>query len=149
FFHDEAVALAAGHRPCALCRRESYNAYRKAWATGDRCALPSATEIDRQLHGERIYRGAHRRRPHTHSRSPLPSGGFVLLDDGPALIAAPNLIVPWTTEGYGRARERPRVGKVKVITPPSTLVALRHGYRPQIGTAVTWSYAEYKPPDRW
>ena len=30
FFHDEAVSLAAGHRPCALCRREAYDAYRNA-----------------------------------------------------------------------------------------------------------------------
>src|SRR6266536_192851 len=27
YFHDEAVSFAAGHRPCAECRRESYNAY--------------------------------------------------------------------------------------------------------------------------
>lgn len=26
FFLDEAVAIAAGHRPCAECRREAYNA---------------------------------------------------------------------------------------------------------------------------
>jgi hypothetical protein len=62
FFHDEAVALAAGHRPCALCRRDAYNGYRAAWvsATGD--PVPSASEIDRRLHGERIVRGTHRRR---------------------------------------------------------------------------------------
>ena len=32
FFHDEAVALAAGHRPCALCRRADYVRYRDAIA---------------------------------------------------------------------------------------------------------------------
>jgi hypothetical protein len=136
FFHDEAVALAAGHRPCALCRRDSYNAYRKAWAAGYRAAVPMAKEIDRQLHDERIYRGTHRRRLHTRRWSELPAGAFVLLDDGPALVATPDLVVPWTTEGYGRARKRPDSGTAQVITPPSTLVALRHGYRPQVGTAV-------------
>ena len=35
FFHDEAVSLAAGHRPCALCRREAYDAYRNALAEHD------------------------------------------------------------------------------------------------------------------
>src|SRR5580704_9543488 len=30
FFHDEAVALAAGHRPCGECRHASYVAYRDA-----------------------------------------------------------------------------------------------------------------------
>ena len=27
FFLDEATAFAAGHRPCALCRREDYNRF--------------------------------------------------------------------------------------------------------------------------
>ena len=30
FFLDDAVALAAGHRPCGLCRRDAYLAYRTA-----------------------------------------------------------------------------------------------------------------------
>jgi hypothetical protein len=147
FFHDEAVALAAGHRPCALCRREDYNAYRKAWAAGHKSAVPSAKEIDRQLHGERIYRGTHRRRLHPYGWTRVPVGAFVLLDGEPALIATPSLVVPWTSAGYGRPRVRPRRGKVDVITPPSTLLALHNGYRPQVGTAVTWSYADYKPFD--
>jgi hypothetical protein len=32
FFLDEAVALAAGHRPCFLCRREAAESFRAAWA---------------------------------------------------------------------------------------------------------------------
>src|SRR5258707_3661680 len=31
FFLDEATAFAAGHRPCAECRRERYKAFRAAW----------------------------------------------------------------------------------------------------------------------
>src|ERR1700739_433376 len=31
FFLDEAVALAAGHRPCAECRRARVNDFRRAW----------------------------------------------------------------------------------------------------------------------
>src|SRR5687768_8613254 len=30
FFLDDAVALAAGHRPCATCRRDMYRSYRDA-----------------------------------------------------------------------------------------------------------------------
>ena len=48
FFHDEAVALAAGHRPCALCRRGSYEDYRRAWAAGLDTAVPLAKEMDRR-----------------------------------------------------------------------------------------------------
>jgi hypothetical protein len=32
FFLDEAVALAAGHRPCFLCRREAAERFRDSWA---------------------------------------------------------------------------------------------------------------------
>jgi hypothetical protein len=70
FFHDEAVSLAAGHRPCAECRRDSYDAYRAAWAAGLRIAAPSAKQINQQLHGERIVRGSHRR-PSTSCRGPI------------------------------------------------------------------------------
>src|SRR3984885_9196774 len=31
FFLDEAVALAAGHRPCFLCRRNAAESFRAAW----------------------------------------------------------------------------------------------------------------------
>src|SRR3989442_10497195 len=59
FFLDEAVALAAGHRPCAECRRERFNAFRDAW---NRSADPRAgnsrlaDEIDTELHRARIDR---------------------------------------------------------------------------------------------
>jgi len=32
FFLDEATALAAGQRPCALCRREDYNRLVAIWS---------------------------------------------------------------------------------------------------------------------
>jgi hypothetical protein len=35
FFLDEATAFAAGHRPCAECRRERYNAFKDAWQVLD------------------------------------------------------------------------------------------------------------------
>jgi hypothetical protein len=57
FFHDEAISFAAGHRPCAYCRRECYDAYGAAWMTGLGVRRPSAKEINRKLHGERIVRG--------------------------------------------------------------------------------------------
>ncbi len=52
FFWDEAVALAAGHRPCALCRRGDFNAWLDAWvsAFGER---PRVDPMDRRLHAER------------------------------------------------------------------------------------------------
>src|SRR6266516_5178688 len=52
FFLDEATAFAAGHRPCAECRREAYNEYRAAWMAAGLSSQdkPGAEEIDAALH---------------------------------------------------------------------------------------------------
>src|ERR1700722_3184659 len=54
FFLDEAVALAAGHRPCFFCRRQSAEAFRAAWATARGGKVPFAAEMDAVLHEERL-----------------------------------------------------------------------------------------------
>jgi hypothetical protein len=46
--------------------------------------LPSAKLVNRQLHGERIVPGSHRRRIHRLPWRELPDGTFVLLDNSPA-----------------------------------------------------------------
>jgi hypothetical protein len=117
FFHDEAVALAAGHRPCALCRRPAYNAYRAA--LGEKL---SHDQLDRRLHAER-------RRTHEAAWASLPDGAFVA---GPALILGDRL-VSWTTDGYGDSARRPRFGTADVLTPATSLAVLRAGYEVQIG----------------
>lgn len=133
YFHDEAVSFAAGHRPCAECRRPSYLSYRDAWAdaVGHR---PSAQEMNRQLHGERIFRGTHRRRFHQLPWAALPTGTFVLLDETPALIVDDHL-APWTRSGYQARKPLPKSGTATVITPPSTITVLKAGYPVQIDEA--------------
>ena len=135
FFHDEAVSLAAGHRPCALCRRGAYNAYRLAVAAESNLP-PPAKDLDRILHQERLDSdaGTGRRRLHQRSWPDLPDGTFVLRDSRPALVLT-NKVITWTVDGYSGAFDRPRRGQVDVITPPITLAALRHGYRVQIDDA--------------
>jgi hypothetical protein len=131
FFHDEAVSFAAGHRPCAECRRADYNAYRGTWAQSLGVGPPSAREMNRQLHGERIVRGTHRRRIHELPWAGLPDGAFVRLGDTPALVLGDQL-VDWTCEGYRGRRPRPMHGTAAVITPPATVAVLRAGYPVQI-----------------
>src|SRR4051794_15710290 len=132
FFHDEAVSLAAGHRPCALCRRPAYNDFRDALATHEGNPPLLAKDLDRRLHGERIHRGSHRRRLHPMPWRDVPDAAFVSYGESPWLVLEDRLI-PWSTRGYGAAARRPTNGAVDVITPPSTLSALRGGYRPQLG----------------
>ncbi|HWG15543.1 MAG TPA: hypothetical protein VG268_19955 [Streptosporangiaceae bacterium] len=132
YFHDEAVSLAAGHRPCAECRRDAYRAYQQAWADGNGVAIPGAKQMNAQLHQERIVAGTHRRRWHELPWSSLPDGTFVLPDgDRPALVLD-DTAVPWTREGYAAPGPRPRAGTATVITPLSTVAALRAGYPVQI-----------------
>jgi len=130
YFHDEAVSFAAGHRPCALCRRDAYNAYREAWPGPP----PSAKEVNRTLHGERIVRGTHTRRTHALPWASLPDGAFVLHAGAPHVVLDDTL-VEWTREGYRARRERPARGDADVITPPTTVAVLRAGYPVQIDAA--------------
>jgi hypothetical protein len=134
YFHDEAVSFAAGHRPCAECRRASYNTYRAAWAEGLGVDLPSAKLINQQLHAERIVRGTHRRLLHRLPWADLPDGAFVLLGTTPAIIMGDQL-TEWTRQGYGSRRARPTRGTADAITPPSTLAVLRAGYPVQIDSS--------------
>jgi hypothetical protein len=134
FFYDEAVSFAAGHRPCAECRRASYDAYRSARTAGSGRGLPSAREMNRQLHGERLILGTHRRRTHDLPWSELPDGAFALLDETPVLILGDQLI-EWTPSGYGARHARPARGSATTLTPPSSVAALRAGYPVQIDSA--------------
>jgi hypothetical protein len=136
FFHDEAVSFAAGHRPCALCRREAYDAYRDAWSRGLDVGLPSAKQINRQLHGERIVRGTHARRLHPMPWASLPDGAFVLAGGAPAIVIG-DMVTTWGYEGYGARRPRPRSGMAEAITPPSTVAALQAGYAVQIDASAS------------
>jgi hypothetical protein len=131
YFHDEAVSLAAGHRPCAYCRRERYDAYRTAWAEGLGVPVPTAKELNRLLHAERIHRGTHRRRLHEQPWSSLPDGVFCSVDGTPALVLGRRL-VEWTTEGYAGFIRRPRSGTALAVTPPASIAALRAGYAVQV-----------------
>src|SRR3954471_22977462 len=61
FFLDEATAFAAGHRPCAECRREDYKRFLERWPG----ALPGpsrAAAINDRLHEERLTRAGTQRR---------------------------------------------------------------------------------------
>lgn len=132
FFLDEAVALAAGHRPCAECRRPAYSEFRGLVSSVHGVARLSAPELDRALHEERWDTSHRRRRLHDLPWRGLPAGAFVLLADGPALVRDDHL-VPWLPDNsYGEPLTRPRSGRATVITPPSTVAVLKRGYPVQV-----------------
>ena len=77
FFLDEAVALAAGHRPCFFCRRDDANRFRAAWEEGNGVSDVRAREIDAALHRERLDRGKKRLHPLPMPVAQLPDGAMV------------------------------------------------------------------------
>ena len=120
FFLDEAVALAAGHRPCALCRRGAYQAFQAAFG-GAKAGL-----MDAVLHEARLDGRGQRR--HRAALEGLPDGVFVQVG-GQAHLVRGAEIWSYVPAGYGRPFPRFQ-GEVTVLTPEPTVAALRAGYVP-------------------
>ncbi|BCH26612.1 hypothetical protein [Mesorhizobium sp. L-8-3] len=130
FFLDEVTALAAGHRPCFYCRRERAAAFVACCAQVFGRSAPRATELDTRLHAERLISG----------------GPFVAVEDEAAFTALPDGAVLrsgehcfakhggalrlWTFRGYGERLTFRQIGRLQLLTPPTTLVALKAGYGP-------------------
>ena len=130
FFLDEATAFAAGHRPCALCRREDYNRYGSIWEElhpGQR----GADAIDAQLHAERLEAGTSRQRHHEVELDDVPDGAFVLRDGKPWLVAGTALRL-WTPAGYAEPVRRETCAPAMLVTPPSLVDVLRGGWEPVV-----------------
>ncbi len=127
FFLDEAVAFAAGHRPCAECRGEDYRVFR------DCCDIPGpAAALDRQLHAERAVPRVFQQRRHANVEARgLPDGSFIFDEGGQAGVIAGGAFHPYAPEGYGAPQRHPE-GQVTLLTPPSTIAAFNAGYQPQI-----------------
>ena len=88
FFLDEATAFAAGHRPCALCRREDYTRFTALWQELHP-GQTGADAIDLQLHGERVEPETRTQRHHEAKLDDLADGAFVLRDGTACGCAAP------------------------------------------------------------
>jgi hypothetical protein len=130
FFLDEATALAAGHRPCAECQRARYLLFRDAWTPGagaSAAAPPSAEEMDRVLHAERLDAGGGKR-TWSAPLAELPPGVMVAGGDGEAYLVSDKALVQWRPEGYGGRLAKPAGAEVRVLTPRSIVRALAAGY---------------------
>jgi hypothetical protein len=133
FFLDEAVALAAGHRPCFLCRGDAAEAFRAAWDQGRTAKRPRAAQMDAVLHVERLDHGRKRLHPPPDCADELPDGTVIAVAQE-AYTLAHGRAFRWTEGGYESPVEIPRAAAL--LTPPSTLDALRGGYRPVLHPSV-------------
>lgn len=132
FFLDEATSLAAGHRPCAECRRADYERFRDAWVLAVGGARPAAGTMDERLRADRLTADGRQRR-HAANIDALPDGTFVALADQAAdafLVRGP-LAHRWSPNGYSDAIERTPTMRVAVLTPRCTVQTLAAGYVPR------------------
>ena len=121
FFLDEATAFAAGHRPCALCRRADYERFCAIWRTRHPDQV-GADAIDQQLHAERVDPATRDQRHHDAVLEDLPDGAFVLRAGAPWVVRGTELL-RWGPAGYGERAARSR-GRAVLITPPSLVSVL-------------------------
>jgi hypothetical protein len=124
FFLDEAVALAAGHRPCGECRRTHYRAFIAAANVDNENPIAGARALDGRL---KVSRSAPRS---TAPIAALPDGVFVELADGDLRLVWDGALHRWTPEGYVEPVAIADAGVVQatVVTPSLSVAALRHGY---------------------
>lgn len=134
FFHDEAVALAAGHRPCFECRRADFRRFQQAWrrAHGGPATAPA---MNARMHAERVGPGRVQRR-HEARLGDLPEGCFVL-DGARAALVWGGVLHPFAPGQYGPSAPSDPARTVEVLTPRCTVAVLRAGYRPQVAPLAT------------
>lgn len=148
FFLDEATALAAGHRPCFLCRCDDAEKFRDAWQRGNGLARASAKDIDAVLHAERLAGRAKRLHPLPCAIADLPDGAMLqagvtlrsavtpkqpvapAIADAACYLIVNGRALLWSFDGYRAVDAAPR--DAQLLTPPSTLRALAAGYRPRL-----------------
>ena len=130
FFLDEATALAAGHRPCAECRRADYNTFRRCWSAARKTPLPSAGEMDAQLHHDRLTAPA-QKKLYRDEIAALPDGVFIQRE-GEAWLLWQAALRHWTPGGYDRRIPHPAHGSVTVLTPRAMVGAIAAGYIPAV-----------------
>ncbi|MEL7012817.1 MAG: hypothetical protein AAFO72_06010 [Pseudomonadota bacterium] len=132
FFLDEAVSLAAGHRPCAECRRSAYMRFRTRFdmANGT-TTLPA---LDRMLHRDRVTRKREQVRFDAPLES-LPDGTMILYRDQAHLVLGDGLL-RYSPDGYMDRIARPG-GVVTVLTPRCTVATLALGYVPELHMSAT------------
>lgn len=124
FFSDEATALAAGHRPCAQCRREAYGRFRDAFRESHGLGRCLAPEIDHALRGSRS-------RPIS-ALAALPDGAFIARSSAPNLpcLVWRGALHPWVDGNYRNPERGEPAEQVAVITPAPTVRVLSAGYVP-------------------
>lgn len=132
FFLDETTAFAAGHRPCAECRRARYREFTDVWRTvhggpEGKNTLPGT--IDKKLHATRIDRSRQKITSDAPANT-LPDGAM-FMDGSDILLVWQRRHLKWNFDGY-QACENLVSRNVKVLTPQPLIEVFRNGFTPTV-----------------
>jgi len=145
FFLDEATAFAAGHRPCAECRRADYRRFADAWRRAHGLAQDeplAAPAIDAALHAARID-PLTRAQARTPSRlGDVPAGSMVArrTEPGAAYLVFDGALRRWSHAGYGAPLAGDPDEIVTTLTPAPVRAAVAHGYAPALHASASEPY---------
>lgn len=136
FFWDEAVAMAAGHRPCAQCRRTAFRGFKQALNRSK--GLPEdhfipVKEIDAEMHASRLDNRL-KQRVYESRVGDLPSGVFFVSGGDPdtALLLWNGKGYAWSHSGYSSPVDVDPAERVSVLTPRILVETIRAGYIPSV-----------------
>jgi hypothetical protein len=139
FFLDEATAFAAGHRPCALCRRADYLRFGLLFPRHQLAPAPTlpyrlrAAAIDAILHTERLTL-ERRKQIWPLVLGDLPDGTMFQIKCHSYLWWQQSAL-SWSPGGYAALDPNFAItsqSRVDVLTPPSIVAVLAAGYRPLV-----------------
>ena len=132
FFTDEAVALAAGHRPCAECRRDDFNRFRDAFEHAHP-GLPHpvrAPDMDRLMHTARVVSRSREQVTYGALLADLPEGVFFrVAPGGEPLVRWRGRVWVWSFDRYAAGPDA-LPERVEVLTPEPTVKTIAAGYVP-------------------
>lgn len=138
FFLDEATAFAAGHRPCAYCRRTDFNQFKALWLKANRelfeLADEKMTTIDAVLQEERLKKNG-AKKVHSAPLLSLPDGVIFCFknDKTKPFLIYKNHLFEWHESGYLSAMKMPEINdEVSVLTPLSIINVFKQNYVPQV-----------------
>lgn len=138
FFLDEATAFAAGHRPCAECRRERYNEFKAKWLEANAGLLDgnftSITDIDKVMHVQRIDNNKKKITFDALCNS-LPDGVMISIYSVSYLIWK-NRLYLWSFGGYQLSDKNIGDDEVTVLTPKSYVEMFKMGFKPTVHESI-------------
>jgi len=135
FFLDEITAFAAGHRPCAFCRRQDFKRFKELWmaANPNLVTEQSIKFVDEVLHKERVSKNGTKLLYEALLKN-LPSGTMFMLPKiaNQYFALGKNKVFKWTPQGYESNSTISGETYVRVLTPRSVVHTYIQGYEPKL-----------------